>query len=141
MGRSVAELVSYVTQHPELTASTPQPITIDGHAGQAIDVQIAPSSTAECPVVGGPFVLVFTESGRDMTNSGLDQWALWKTSKARIILLDLGDGDVVLIDPQDPRPEPLRRTPARRDADRRVAQVQVIHSPVIAAPGPRAPLS
>ncbi len=97
MGRSVAELVTYVTQHPELTASTPQPITIDGHAGQAIDVQIAPSSTAECPVVGGPFVLVFTESGRDMTNSGLDQWALWKTSKARIILLDLGDGDVVLI--------------------------------------------
>ena len=97
-GGSVDELISHVTQHPGLTASVPQPITIDGHAGQMVDVSIAPSWTGGCPGDPERVLLLFTERGRDMTTSGNEQWAVWKTDKTRIVLLDLGGGDVVLID-------------------------------------------
>jgi hypothetical protein len=101
-GRSVADLIAHVTQHPGLTASEPQSITIDGHPGQFVDVEIAPSWTGGCPDLDEPLVILFTESGRDMTNSGIEQWGLWNTNKARLILLDLGDGDAVLIDVRAP---------------------------------------
>jgi hypothetical protein len=97
VGRSVDELIDHVTHHPKVTAGTPKPITIGGHAGKYVDVQIAPSADAPCPDVDGDTVFLFTEIGQDMTGSGLEQYGLWKTSKARVILLDLGDGDVVLI--------------------------------------------
>ena len=97
-GRSVDELIAYVTQHPGLTASIPQPITIDGHAGQMVDVSIAPSWTGRCPEVPDRILMLFTETGPDMTGSGLEQPGLWRTDKMRIVLLDLGDGDVMLID-------------------------------------------
>ena len=97
-GGSVDELMSHVMQHPGLTTSVPQPITIDGHAGQTVDVSIAPSWTGGCPGDPERVLLLFTERGRDMTTSGNEQWAVWKTDKIRLVLLDLGDGDVVLID-------------------------------------------
>jgi hypothetical protein len=108
-GRSVDELIAHVTQHPGLVASSPQPITIDGHAGQMVDVSIAPSWTGGCPEVPDRILLLFTETGRDMTGSGLEQPGLWKTDKMRLVLLDLGDGDVMLIDL-------LARDPANFDA-------------------------
>ena len=74
-----------------------------------IDVSIAPSWTGSCPEVTEPILILFTETGRDMTGSGLEQPGLWKTDKTRIILLDLGDGDVLLIDL-------LARDPANFDA-------------------------
>ncbi len=67
-GRSVGELIAYVTQHPGLTASTPQPITIDGHSGQMVDVSMAPSWTGRCPEVPDRILMLFTETGRDMTS-------------------------------------------------------------------------
>lgn len=97
VGRSVDELIEHVTQHPDLKAGKPQPITIDGHAGKYVDVQIAPSADRPCPDLDGNLVFLFTESGPDVTNSGIEQYGLWKTTKARVVLLDLGDGDVVLI--------------------------------------------
>ncbi len=108
-GRSVDELIAHVTQHPGLVASAPQPITIDGHAGQTVDVTIAPSWTGRCPEVPDRILMLFTETGRDMTGSGLEQPGLWRTDKMRIVLLDLGDGDVMLIDL-------LARDPANFDA-------------------------
>jgi len=108
-GRSVDELIAHVTQHPGLAASMPQPITIDGHAGQMVDVSIAPSWTQRCPEVPDRILMLFTEVGRDMTGSGLEQTGLWRTDKMRIVLLDLGDGDVMLIDL-------LARDPANFDA-------------------------
>jgi hypothetical protein len=103
-GRSVDDLISHVAQHPGLTASEPQPITIDGHPGQVVDIEIAPSWTGGCPDLAEPLVIVFTENGRDVTSSGLEQWGLWNTNKARLVLLDLGDGDVVLITVRAPDP-------------------------------------
>lgn len=97
VGRSVDELIDYVTHHRDITAGKPQPIRIDGHAGKYVDVQIAPSADARCPDVDGDLVFLFTESGPDMTDSGLEQYGLWKTTKARLILLDLGGGDVLLV--------------------------------------------
>lgn len=89
--------------------SVPQPITIDGHAGQMVDVSIAPSWTQRCPEVPDRILMLFTETGRDMTGSGLEQPGLWRTDKMRVVLLDLGDGDVVLIDM-------VARDPANFDA-------------------------
>jgi hypothetical protein len=97
VGRSVDDLIDFVTGNPNVTAGKPQPITIGGQAGKYLDVQIAPGADAGCPDVDGDLVWLFTESGPDMTGSGLEQYGLWKTSKARVILLDLGGGDVVLI--------------------------------------------
>ena len=97
-GFSIEELVTHVKQHPGLTSGMPRDIAIDGHAGKMVDVSIDPSWTGGCPGDTERVVLVFTERGRDMTTSGLEQWAVWKTDKTRLILLDLGDDDVVLID-------------------------------------------
>lgn len=97
-GSSIEELITHVKQHQGLTSGMPRDITIDGHAGKMVDVSIAPSWTGGCPGDTERVVLVFTERGRDMTSSGLEQWAVWKTDMIRLILLDLGDGDVVLID-------------------------------------------
>ena len=96
-GRSVADLVTHVTTHPGLTASQPQPITIDGHAGQIVDVEMAASWTGACPEVPDRILILFTEAGPDMTGSGREQPALWRTDRVRIVLLDLGDGDVLLV--------------------------------------------
>ena len=96
-GRSVDELLAHVAAHPGLTLSPPEFLTIDGHAGRRIDVSIAPSWTTTCPEVTDPIVILFTEAGRDMTGSGLEQPGLWRTDRMRIILLDLGDGDVLLV--------------------------------------------
>jgi hypothetical protein len=96
-GRSVDELIGHIIGHPGLSAGESQSITIDGHAGRAVDVEIAASWTGGCPDLVEPLVILFTEAGRDMTTSGLEQVGLWNTQKARLMLLDLGDGDVVLI--------------------------------------------
>jgi hypothetical protein len=101
VGRSVNELIAYLTHHPDLTVSDPQRITA-GHSGQYVDVKISPSSTARCPDFDGTLVVVFTEAGPDVTNSGTEQWVLTGTGKARLIVLDLGKGDVVLIDIRAP---------------------------------------
>ena len=42
-------------------------------------------------------LILFTEAGRDMTGTGREQPGLWRTDKVRIVLLDLGDGDVLLV--------------------------------------------
>jgi hypothetical protein len=96
-GRSVADLITHVTTHPGLAASQPQPITIDGYVGQIVDVSMAPSWTGICPEVPDRILILFTETGRDMTGSGKEQPGLWRTDKMRVVLLDLGDGDVLLI--------------------------------------------
>jgi hypothetical protein len=96
-GRSVDELLAHVAAHPGLTIGPPEHVTIDGHAGRRIDVAISPSWTTSCPEVTDPIVLLFTERGRDMTGSGKEQPGIWRTDKARLILLDLGEGDVLLI--------------------------------------------
>ncbi len=138
-GRSVDELIAYVTQHPGLTASIPQPITIDGHAGQMVDVSIAPSWTGRCPEVPDRILMLFTETGPDMTGSGLEQPGLWRTDKMRIVLLDLGDGDVMLIDLLARDPANFDEADDRGDADRRVVDVQVVPVSVrVAAPVPGA---
>ena len=96
-GRSVDELLAHVAAHPGLTIGPPEHLTIDGHPGRRIDVSIAPSWTTSCPEVTDPIVILFTEAGRDMTGSGREQPGLWRTDKTRIVLLDLGDGDVLLV--------------------------------------------
>jgi hypothetical protein len=103
-GRSVRDLIAHVTQHPGLTTGTPTDITIGGHAAQMVDAALAPSWTGHCPDLAEPLAILFTEAGPDMTDSGLEQTGVWSTQKSRFVLVDLGDGDVVLVAIHAPDP-------------------------------------
>jgi hypothetical protein len=58
---------------------------------------MAASWTGTCPEVPDRILVVFTEAGRDMTGTGREQPGLWRTDRMRVVLLDLGDGDVLLV--------------------------------------------
>jgi hypothetical protein len=93
-GRTVKDLVAWVQSRPSLIVSDAASVTIDGHDGQMIDVRLDPSSTGTCPDVSGPISVYLTDSG-----SAADDWT-WGSQageQQRLIFLDLGDGDVVLI--------------------------------------------
>jgi hypothetical protein len=55
--------VAYLTTHPGLVASAPQPVTIGGHAGQMVTFQRAASWTRTCPNSIGPAIVTITDSG------------------------------------------------------------------------------
>jgi hypothetical protein len=88
VGRTVEDLVAWLPTVPGLITTEPAPITIGGHAGQSMDVRLDPAWTATC------------EGDRDKSpvvtylNPGI---AVRGGQTERLILLDLGDGDVVAI--------------------------------------------
>jgi hypothetical protein len=93
--QTVAGLVAWVRSRPSLVVSAPTPITIDGHPGQSIDVTIAPTWTAKCPDAPGPTAVFLMEAGSG--TSGGYSWGIAPAERERIIFLDLGGGDVVLV--------------------------------------------
>jgi hypothetical protein len=95
VGHTVDALVAWVVGHPGLDAGEPQPITINGRSGQMIDVKQAPDWTSTCKDFPGeaPLALVFSEVG-----GGNYSWGIGPDQQDRIILLDIGGGQVVLID-------------------------------------------
>ena len=90
VGRTVDDLVSWLGTVPGLATTEPTPITIDGRSGQMLDLSLDPSWTGIC-----------NESDPDKTpivvylNPGAV--GMRGDERARLILLDLGDGDVVAI--------------------------------------------
>ena len=90
VGRTVDDLASWLGTVPGLATTEPTPITIDGRSGQMLDISLDPSWTGICD-----------ESDPDKTpivaylNPGLA--GMRGDERARLILLDLGDGDVVAI--------------------------------------------
>jgi hypothetical protein len=89
VGRTADELATWIATVPGLVTSEPTPITINGRSGQTLDISIDPSWTGIC-----------NESDPDKTpivtylNPGL---AVRGDERTRLILLDLGDGDVLAI--------------------------------------------
>jgi hypothetical protein len=91
---SVDGLISFVASLPSLAAGQPQAITIDGHAGKWIDVALDPDWTGRC---SDSFL---AESAASDRQSGAGQWGVGivGAERRRLIFLDLGNGDVLLID-------------------------------------------
>ena len=69
-----------------LITSAPTAITIGGHSGQWLDVRIDPAWTKKCADGTGPIVTYM-----------MPGTAVMGTERERLILLDLGDGDVLQI--------------------------------------------
>lgn len=93
--RTVNGLVNWIHGLPSLTSSAPTAITIDGHAGQWLDVGVSPSWKASCPGETKPIALFLTETGSSPAG---DSFAIVAGDRVRLIFLDLGDGDIVMVD-------------------------------------------
>ena len=88
VGRTADELASWLTTVPGLVTTEPTPITIGGRSGQMLDISLDPAWTGTCE--GDPD----TNPIVTYLNPGL---AVRGDERTRLILLDLGDGDVVAI--------------------------------------------
>ncbi len=85
--RTVDALVTWVGTVPGLVTTKPTAIMIDGNSGQWLDVRIDPAWTKTC---GGPVttpIVTYMMPGTGIMG----------TESERLILLDLGDGDVLQI--------------------------------------------
>jgi hypothetical protein len=90
--RTVAALVGHLESSPALEVSLAADVDIDGHLGKSIDVEVAPDWTGTCPGADGA-VNVLIHGGLDAP------WVYgpFPGEPARLIFLELGEGDVVLI--------------------------------------------
>ncbi|HYZ12251.1 MAG TPA: hypothetical protein VFA08_01410 [Actinomycetota bacterium] len=91
VGTSALQLATWVSDHPGIATDGPSPVEIGGLAGYQLDVSIAETWHKSCPGRAG-FVTVEPLEGAGLTD-GAREW--YGTS--RLILLDLPDGDNVLI--------------------------------------------
>lgn len=86
VGRTADDLASWIRTVPGLVTTEPTPVTIGGRSGQTLDISLDPSWTGRCEGVPAPIVTYL--------NPGL---AVSGEERTRLVLLDLGDGDVVAI--------------------------------------------
>jgi hypothetical protein len=82
VGRTVDDLIAWLGGQRDLETTVPMDIEIDGHPGRWVDLRVDPERTSECeelefvkPSDGGPVAIVGKE-------------------RQRLVLLDLGQGDV-----------------------------------------------
>jgi len=87
VGRTVDDLVAWLGTVNGLITTESTPITIDGHPGQWLDLRRNPTWTKTCEGSGAETLVTFL-------NPGI---AVGEDQRVRLILLDLGDGDVVAI--------------------------------------------
>jgi hypothetical protein len=82
VARTVDGLVTWLGQAPGLVTTTPAAITIDGHPSRWLDLRIDPAFKDKC-------------QGTTPTVGYMTDAALLGAERQRLILVDLGDGDVV----------------------------------------------
>ncbi|MFI5261383.1 MAG: hypothetical protein ACHQZR_02360 [Candidatus Limnocylindrales bacterium] len=87
VARTVAGEIMWLRHVRGLITTAPASITIDGHAGQWLDVRYDPSRETACK--GGPGGAV----GYLMPGVGVDNTA----QRQRVIVLDLGSGDILAV--------------------------------------------
>jgi hypothetical protein len=87
--RSPADLVAYLKSQPWIDASGQQSLNLDGHAAIQIDVAFHAGAKGGCPADPTP-------NGRYLTGYGSDTWGfgIEGSRRARVVLIDLGNGDV-----------------------------------------------
>ena len=86
--RTVDALATWLGTVPGLVTTAPTAITIDGHPGKMLDLRLDPAWTKTCE--GDPQQLPIVT----FLNPGI---AVAADERNRVILLDLGDGDVIAI--------------------------------------------
>ena len=84
--RTVDALVTWLGTVTGLVTTAPTAITIDGHPGKWLDIRIDPAWTKKCADGTGPIVTYM-----------MPGTAVMGTERERLILVDLGDGDVLQI--------------------------------------------
>lgn len=94
VARTPEALIEWISTRPGIVATEPKPITIDDHAGLWIDVEVASDWTGRCADASKPIVITMAEATSD--DAGWS-WGVMSGEHQRLILLDLGDGDTVLI--------------------------------------------
>jgi hypothetical protein len=95
VGRSPDQLVNWIRSVPGVHATKPADITVDGHPGRWIDVRLATNWTKTCPWTGDPpAVDLMTEAVAD---SNWGKFGVVGEQQLRMIFVDLGQGDTVLI--------------------------------------------
>jgi hypothetical protein len=92
--RTVDDLVAWVRSLSALSVTEPMPIVIDDHPGQMIDVSLEPGQGSTCPDASAPFVDFLAYAG-GATDGWV--WGIQEGERQRIIFLDLGVGDVVMV--------------------------------------------
>jgi hypothetical protein len=99
---TVDGLVSYVQGLKSLTTSDAHDITVGGHKGRWLDIQIAPSWTGTCPDVpaGTAASSILVRAGDPEGYS----FGLNGAERARLVFVDIGGGDTVvfIVDSSDP---------------------------------------
>jgi hypothetical protein len=103
--RTVDAIVNWITHHPGIVASAPEPITINGRTGKMLDIDLKPTWTRTCPGLQGPTVALLAEAdggpgGQPFGPGGTGA----ATDPMRLIFLDIGNGDIafVFVDSGDP---------------------------------------
>lgn len=63
VGNAVADWVTFLTTHPGLVASAPEPVTVGGYSGTKVTFHVAGTWTETCPRSIGPAVFLITDNG------------------------------------------------------------------------------
>jgi hypothetical protein len=92
VGRSVEELMAFVSSQPGIEASEISDATIDDYDGKMVDLQLATPYTGGCPGSPRGQNLLVSSLGRDFADY---QVGLHGTQQTRLILVAIGGSDVV----------------------------------------------
>lgn len=90
VGASVDDLVAWLSAHPGLVTTEPEPTTIGGLAGRTLDITVDPAWSGSCPGA----VNLFTRA--QMTGSG-GTWVIPRAAKARVSVLEAAAGHTVTV--------------------------------------------
>jgi hypothetical protein len=99
VGHSAAAIGAWLTTLPGLVATAPSPVTIGGLSGVTVDLSVSPGWTGTCPYAysqGLPLVSTFVDA--EPSGGGGFDWNVQGDGRTRAILLDIGDGRVLLLD-------------------------------------------
>jgi hypothetical protein len=107
VGRSYDDLLAFVLEHPGLTIENDSEVTVGGYPGHVVDIAIAPTWTLRCPEVpgAGPVVPLFAEVNPFELDGAIGAGWAWGAGGytgmdqdlVRLMLVDLGGGDVVIV--------------------------------------------
>lgn len=90
LGRSVGDLVTWLTEHPGLITSRPKPVALGGLEGRVLEVRKDPEWSGPCP----GRVSLFTHVG---TINDPGWWDVSDSARLRLYFLDAGDGHTVTV--------------------------------------------
>ncbi len=95
VAHTVSAEVSSIEHTPGLISSAPTAISVGGHQGQWVDVRLNPTWKTACPGGPGPEADFLASPG---SNSPPILGVVGTAMRQRVIVLDLGSGDLLAID-------------------------------------------